>query len=80
MLKSEIFILPDGGTPERKAIYTLEPKKALVAFVEQAKGNFYTWKYPEELPGMWESGIKKGAWYFNDTGKHRTIAAFPCQA
>ena len=58
---SEILIL-ETGKPEIKqaAIYSQEPKKALICYIMQyINHNFNTWEYPETLPGIRESKIRK---------------------
>lgn len=55
-MRSLIFEMDEKtGNIERKAEYSLDPKKALICYIEQKKGNFDTWEYPEHIDGMRES-------------------------
>lgn len=47
--------------------YTLSPKKAMIAAVEQYKGNYNTFEYPKELDGIYESKVIKGRLLYNIT-------------
>lgn len=76
---SRILELKDDGSTEPHviAIYSCEPKRALICYVMQ---NLFfnpdTWKYPETLEGLWESKTLKGNWYYTDTKGQRTLAAY----
>lgn len=76
---SMIYELKEGNPDIRKrAEYTIEPKKALVAFIMQdIFKNYNTWEYPEELKGMKESSTVKDHWYYDDYKGRRVIAAYP---
>lgn len=60
-----IWELKENGTIERKSTYTLDSKRALIAFAEQHKGNNNTWTYPEIIPGMRQSKSKPDNWYID---------------
>ena len=76
---SLIYELREGDPNVRKkAEYTIEPKKALVAFIMQdIFKNYNTKEYPEELKGMRESDTVKDHWYYDDYKGRRVIAAYP---
>ena len=44
----------------KEARYTLSPMEALIAAVEQFKGNFNTMDYPKTLPEVYPSKAVKG--------------------
>lgn len=46
----------NAGDFYRSALfYNTTPEKALIAYLEQMKGNFNTWTYPEDLEGIYKS-------------------------
>jgi hypothetical protein len=66
-MTSKIIELKANGEQEEKALYSLSPKKALIAYVMQnIKRNNNTWDYPEELEGIKESGTKSNVFYYDD--------------
>lgn len=68
------------GNPEivKKAEYSIEPKKALIAYVMQnIFHNFNTWSYPDEIKGLRESDTIKNHWYYDDFQGRRVLAAYP---
>lgn len=44
----------------KEARYTLPPMEAMIAAVEQYKGNYNTWEYPKKLDGVRKSNFVKG--------------------
>ena len=44
----------------KEALYTLQPKKALINAVMQYKGNMNSEKYPKDLDGIYKSKAAKG--------------------
>lgn len=77
-MKSIIYALEEKtGRIEKKALFSLAPKNALVAFVMQAKGDFHTWNYPENLPGMRQGDTVPNHWYYDDVANGRVLAAYP---
>jgi len=49
------------------AIYTLNPKKAMVCFIEQyINKNQNWWTYPEIITGMKESLIRPDTWNYDN--------------
>lgn len=74
-----IYELREGDPDIRKkAIYTIEPKKALISYVmQEIFGNYNTWEYPEEIKGMRKSDTVKDHWYYDDYKGRRVIAAYP---
>ena len=78
-MASLIYELREGDPNIRKkAIYTIEPKEALISYVmQEIFGNYNTWEYPEELKGMRESDTVKDHWYYDDYKGRRVIAAYP---
>ncbi len=81
---STIWVLKDGDPDMKKvAEYSLPPKAALVAYIEQnINNNLNTWEYPEHIEGMRESELLADHWYF-DLWKSRgaefngVVAAYP---
>ena len=62
-----IYEIKEGSTDvRRKASYSLEPKKAMVAYIEQHLNyNYNTWEYPEIIEGMRESSTVADHWYYD---------------
>jgi hypothetical protein len=71
-----IYELNSEGNIIEKAQYTIEPKKALIAYIMQAKKNNNTWQYPEHIDGIKESQTKRNHYYY-DMG-NIVLAAYPC--
>ena len=77
-MKSIIFALDEKtGKIEKKALFSLSPQNAMVAFVRQSEGDFHTWNYPEKLPGMRQSKTVSNHWYYDDIKNARVLAAYP---
>ena len=76
---SQIYVLEEGSPDmQKKTEYSLEPKKALVAFIMQdIHHNFNTWEYPEIIKGMRQSDTVPDHWYYDDIAGRRVIAAYP---
>ena len=75
--RSVICELPDGGTLKKVAEYTVNAKRALVAYIMQrVYGNMHTWEYPEIIQGMRESTTKPGTWYYDH--ENSVFAAYEC--
>ena len=72
---STIFRLYPDGHIEYKARYSLTPKQAMIAYIQQEKGNFNTWTYPSWIDGIRESTLKPRHFYF-DLGDD-VIASYP---
>ena len=74
-----IYVLKEGNPyAQKKAEYSLEPKKALIAFVMQdIHNNFNTWEYPEHIKGIRRSDTFADHWYYDDYPGRRAIAAYP---
>lgn len=81
---SIIYKLKEGDPDiKRVAEYSLPPKQALVAYIEQNyRNNTNTWEYPEIIKGMRESSTLADHWYY-DVAKARgdkenaVISAYP---
>lgn len=62
MKENIIVTLWDGCTgafgPE-ELFHNMTAKEALITFLEQLKGNFNTWTYPEDLEGIYPSNCIK---------------------
>ena len=68
---TEIFKLPPAGELDSPVhhlvsklrsegtytVYTLSPKQALIAYMEQIRGNYSTWDYPDEIKGIEQLGV-----------------------
>ncbi|MCD8109258.1 MAG: hypothetical protein LUE14_04050 [Clostridiales bacterium] len=76
---TDIYELKEGSTDMRRvATYSIPPKVAMVAYVEQEIfHNRHSWEYPEILPGMRESDTVPDHWYYDAVNPHRVIAAYP---
>ena len=62
---SIIYELNENGNIAKKAIYSLNTKQALIAYIMQKQNNFNTWEYPTELEGIRESKTKQNHYYFD---------------
>ena len=67
-----IYILWDNGNIEEIAEYSMEPKKALIAFLQQTRGNYNTYDYPSDMVGIYE---RLDRFYYIDISNNRTIGA-----
>lgn len=77
-MKTVIWELKEGDPDMRqKAIYTMEPKRALIAFIIQRKGNTNTWEYPDHIDGIRESDTVKDHFYYDDFANRSVLAAYP---
>lgn len=76
---SLIFELKEGNPDVRKvAIYSLSPKKALIAYIMQnIFHNMNTWEYPETIKGMRQSDTVLDHWYYDDFKGRRVLSAYP---
>lgn len=65
-MKTIITLLNDEtGKIEEKAIYTIEAKKALIAYIMQyVKNNWNTWTYPENIKGIFGSTKRENTFYY----------------
>lgn len=72
---SVIYELNEKGNIERKAMYTLEPKKALVCYIMQQQNNYNTWEYPENIKGIRESQTAPNHFYYDQ--QNTVLAAYP---
>ena len=78
MEKSIIRTLDENGQITENAIYTLDPKQALIAYLEQTiNRNFNTWEYDKSkfISEIKESKFKKG-YIYNVPNKNIGIAAY----
>lgn len=47
---TKIYMIDENGNISHLATYSLEPKKALIAYyMQNEKNNFNTWNYPSDL-------------------------------
>ena len=61
-----------------KASFSLPPKEALIAYVEQVIfKNANWWEYPKELSGLRESTTLKDHWYWDSPTENLVICAYP---
>ena len=73
---SVILELKEQGGLNKLAEYSLPPRQALVAFIEQdVRKNFNHWNYPTQIDGMREGA--PGHWYYDDVAGKRVLAAYP---
>lgn len=71
-MTTTIYSLWDNGIIEEIAEYSLEPKTALIAFIQQTRGNHSTWDYPSDMVGIYE---RLNHFYYIDIANNRTIGA-----
>lgn len=71
-MTTTIYSLWDNGIIEEIAEYSLEPKTALIAFIQQTRGNHSTWDYPSNMVGIYE---RLNRFYYIDIANNRTIGA-----
>ena len=71
-MTTKIYSLWDNGIIEEIAEYSLAPKAALIAFLQQKKGNYSTWDYPSDRVGIYE---RFDRFYYIDLKNNRTIGA-----
>lgn len=68
------------GKINKLAIYTVDPKRALINFIMQyIHNNFNTWNYPEHINGIRESDTVKQHFYYDDIYNERVLAAYPVE-
>ena len=56
------------GAFMQEARYTLTPMEAMIAAVEQYKGNYNTWEYPKTLNGVYKSNVVNNRLLYNISG------------
>ena len=61
--------------PKQVAIYSMDTKQAIIAYVLQAQGNWNTWEYPDTLPLLRRTS--RGNWIYDDEANGLTVAAYP---
>ena len=71
-MTTTIYSLWDNGHIEEIAEYSLEPKKALIAFLQQTRGNYNTMDYPSDMVGIYK---RLDRFYYVDIANNRTIGA-----
>lgn len=71
-MTTTIYSLWDNGIIEEIAEYSLEPKTALIAFLQQTRGNYNTWDYPSDMIGIYK---RLDRFYYIDIANNRTIGA-----
>lgn len=80
-MSSVIYEVKEGDPNiQKKAVYSLPPKAALVAYIMQyVHRDWNTGNYPETLDGMHE-GAYPGRWYYAlvSKGQNTVVAAYPC--
>ena len=78
MSKSIIKTLDENGTITDNAVYTLETKQALIAYLEQTiNKNFNTWEYNKSEFINSVTQLKSGLGYgYNVPNKNISIAAY----
>ena len=60
-----IFTLDTAGNISTKAVYSMDAKRALIAYIRQALFDDYnTWDYPDDLDGIKES-TRPGKYYYD---------------
>ena len=69
-----IYTLEDSGRISEVSQYSLPPKAALIAYIEQSKGNYHTWDYPADLDGIYH---RFDRYYFRDEKKQNDIWRYP---
>ena len=69
-----IYTLEDSGRISEVSQYSLPPKAALIAYIEQSKGNYCTWDYPSDLDGIYH---RFDRYYFRDEKSKMIFGAIP---
>jgi ABC-type Mn2+/Zn2+ transport system ATPase subunit len=78
MTKTTIYEMEErSGKITRKAEYTIEPQKAIIAYIQQKRGNYNTWTYPATMEGIRESQTVKNHFYYDDIPNNIIIAVYP---
>lgn len=68
MVKSVVCLWDmSRGECIKEAFYDLPVKAALIAAVNQYKGNYNTWEYGNDLPGIYKSHVIKDRLIFDIT-------------
>lgn len=78
-MRSMIYELSDKTEKiEKKAVYFLTAKSAIVNYIKQMiNKDANWWTYPEWIEGMYESQTKKNVFYY-DTGNGTIIQSVEC--
>lgn len=78
-MNTNIFKCDSNGTITQLAVYSLEPEKALIAWIYQnLRNDFNTWDYPKHMKGV--KPCKRGTGYYYEDRKTDTVyAAYPAQ-
>jgi hypothetical protein len=63
------------GVITKKATYSIDAMPAMIAYVEQKKGNMNTWDYPKMLTGT-RTSSRKNCLYYDDIQNGAIIAAY----
>lgn len=77
-MKTLIYTLDEKtGKIEKRASYSIEPKRALICYIMQQEKNFNTWAYPDHIQGIRESDREPNHFYYDDIKNCQVIAAYP---
>ena len=77
-MKTSVYSMDEkSGVIIIVADYSIEPKKALIAYVMQQQGDWNTWTYPDHIEGIRESAKAKNHYYYDDLANNRILAAYP---
>jgi hypothetical protein len=75
---TNIFVMDEqSGKIMIKATYSLDPKRAIIAYIMQSRSNWNTWEYPEDIAGIRESTKAANHFYYDDIKHNLIIAAYP---
>ena len=76
-MKSLIFeVRNDNGKVNQLATYSVDAKKAMVAFVKQQENDYNIVNYPDIIKGMRKSPIKKSGWLYDDLKNNRVLVSY----
>lgn len=77
--KTRVRLVYAGDKPNEERYYSLPPREALVAAIEQARGNYNTWDYPKVVPeetveDLTHTGRRRLRWW--DEANERQFFAY----
>ena len=75
-MKSLVYeVKNDSGKINKLATYSVDAKKAMIAFIKQQENDYNTTNYPSIIEGMRKTPIKKG-WLYDDLKNDRTLVSY----
>ena len=65
----------DNGQINKLATYSVDAKKAMIAFIRQQENDYNTNSYPSIIEGMRKTPIKNG-WLYDDLINNRILVSY----